>query len=527
MLKNKKILMICKETFSYPLYYLAKGWRDENKVASYFFNPAECMFNSSTLNSTTYYKHKELEKLEVFDVKDIVELFTENLNNPKLDMDYIKMIESKYTNFKNINLQLLSTQKMSTYYHDRDFYTNSTHEQQLFWLELNYKKALEIFDDFQPDIIIDTDNSELARTVLSEIAYAKKIPYITICYPRYELYKIPTSNFSVGIEKTFKNCFKEKFNLLDESLSEEFKYVNEFRRKDSIMSAEFKNDSTSQYDRDSIFFSLKKIIGKFLYFWNQDITAKNLFIKRKNKILFGPSYLFLWFFIKVEIKKWYLLGGNSFFSNPNEGEKYVYMPLHLIPESSTLTAAPFYINELMVIEQVSKSLPAGWMLYVKEHQSMLGERSLKFYKKVNYLHNVKMISVNYYKDPKPLISFSQGVITITGTSAYEAALLGKRSIVFGDVPFNLIEGISRVRSFEDLPSLISSFGVIDNIKSCAAYIASVKSEGSEINLKYLMREGEEILQGNTKISKKFENQIDRLKEFFEKGYNRYTESNTK
>lgn len=65
------------------------------------------------------------------------------------------------------------------------------------------------------------------------------------------------------------------------------------------------------------------------------------------------------------------------------------MPLHLIPESSTFTLAPIYINELSIIEAVSKSLPTGWWLYVKEHQAMLGERGEFFYKAVNKLPNVK------------------------------------------------------------------------------------------------------------------------------------------
>lgn len=41
-----------------------------------------------------------------------------------------------------------------------------------------------------------------------------------------------------------------------------------------------------------------------------------------------------------------------------------------------------------------------------------------------------MVQLNYYNDPKPWITKSQGVVTISGTSAYEAALLGKHSIVF-------------------------------------------------------------------------------------------------
>jgi hypothetical protein len=198
------------------------------------------------------------------------------------------------------------------------------------------------------------------------------------------------------------------------------------------------------------------------------------------------------------------------------------MPLHLIPESTTFVKAPFYINELNIIEQVSKSLPIGWKLYVKEHQAMLGERSFSFYKSVKKIPNVKLVKFNYYDDPKPWIEKAKGVITISGTGAYEAALLGKKSLVFGDVPFNLIESIYRVNSFEQLPSLISSFGLVDNIKSCAAYIAAIKSVGKEINLKYLMAEGEAIINGDCKMSHQFDDQIDNLASFFESAFNEYS-----
>ena len=58
-----------------------------------------------------------------------------------------------------------------------------------------------------------------------------------------------------------------------------------------------------------------------------------------------------------------------------------------------------------------------------------------------------MISVNYYIDPKPIIQNAIGVITVTGSAAYEAALLGKKAIVFGDVYFNLIEWYNKVKKF--------------------------------------------------------------------------------
>ena len=113
---------------------------------------------------------------------------------------------------------------------------------------------------------------------------------------------------------------------------------------------------------------------------------------------------------------------------------------------------------------------------------------------------------------------AKGVVAISGTGAYEAAMLGKKSIVFADVPFSLIEGVSVIRSYQDMPNLIASFSPIDNIKSCAAYIAAIKSIGSEINLKYLVAEGEEIIMKRRSMSKKFQDEIDKLAVFFDKAY---------
>ncbi len=113
---------------------------------------------------------------------------------------------------------------------------------------------------------------------------------------------------------------------------------------------------------------------------------------------------FTGFYLRYVCKRNYLLRNNRYFHKPVEGDSYIYMPLHLIPEATTFVKVPFYINELFLIEQIAKALPAGWYLYVREHQSMAGERSLDFYKRVNRIFNVKLVQLNYYKDPRPWIA---------------------------------------------------------------------------------------------------------------------------
>lgn len=62
---------------------------------------------------------------------------------------------------------------------------------------------------------------------------------------------------------------------------------------------------------------------------------------------------------------------------------------------------------------------------------------------------------------------------------------------------------------------------IDNLHSCAAYIAAIKSVGIKINLKYLMSEGEGIIKGDKEISDKFQNAVDDLYAFYEKACKKY------
>lgn len=524
MIENIKILLICKESFSFPLFFLAKKLLNKgNEVGAFFIHPLDSYYNKSSYNENTYYKFKEqLKDVKLFGLKDLCVKFSERNNNPVFDKEYLESIEKEYTHFKNLNLQINTSQLMTRHYHTRDFFRQSTFNQNLNFLELSYKKVIEVLDDYKPDLILDTDDGELLRTILNEVAYKKGIPYITIDYPRFEEYKIPTSCLGAKTDDFFEDEYKRCLKMSKEELADEYKYILDLKNKSNIMSKEFHNTITSQYKPNSILYTLKYLIGKIFYLWNVYITNGNYKLIKRKSILFGnPIKLFL-FFIKVEIKKQFLLRPNKYFETPDKNDEYVYMPLHLIPESTTFVKAPFYINELDIIAQVSKSLPIGWKLYVKEHQAMLGERSSEFYNNVKKFPNVKLVQLNYYQDPKPWIDNAKGVITITGTTAYESAMLGKKAIIFGDVSFKLIEGVSRVNSFEELPKLIASFGSIDNIRSCAAYIAAIKSVGTEFNLKYLMSEGEAILRGDKKLSNKFQKQINQLLNLYEKSYEKHT-----
>ena len=124
----------------------------------------------------------------------------------------------------------------------------------------------------------------------------------------------------------------------------------------------------------------------------------------------------------------------DYFDSPVPGERYVLYPIHLQPEASTLVQAPFYLDQAALIADISKSLPIGYRLYVKEHVSNRGRRPLAFYKQLRETFGVRLLGPD--EDTWTLIRDAAAVTVITGTVGWEGLLFGKPVVTFGNVFYN-------------------------------------------------------------------------------------------
>jgi len=134
-----------------------------------------------------------------------------------------------------------------------------------------------------------------------------------------------------------------------------------------------------------------------------------------------------------------------------EGPK-VYFPLHVQPEFTTDVRAPFFTNQIALIENISKSMPIGYRLIVKEHPGMKGERNGGYYREIKKLRNVQLLSPSV--DSHQVIQQSDVVLTITGSSAWEAILYGKPVIAFGPLCYGFGDLIYRCNNVTDLPVIL-------------------------------------------------------------------------
>ena len=129
-------------------------------------------------------------------------------------------------------------------------------------------------------------------------------------------------------------------------------------------------------------------------------------------------------------------------------EPFFLYPLHSHPEASTSVLAPDFIDEFGVIRSIAFRLPVSMRLYVKEHPSAVAAQPRWFYEQLAALPNVHLLAAHL--PTKELIRRSRGVVCLTSTMGFEAAVLNKPVIAFGDVLYGYFPNVRMVRDFSAL-----------------------------------------------------------------------------
>jgi len=129
-----------------------------------------------------------------------------------------------------------------------------------------------------------------------------------------------------------------------------------------------------------------------------------------------------------------------------ESNKYVFYPLQYFRESRVTMRAPEFYNQLWVIEYLSRSLPPGYELVVKDHPQQLGALPLsQVYKLRRYA-----TAVAPALSAREVLTGADAVVTLNNTVGYEALMYGKPVITLGDAFYS---GAGYTRDVTNLGSL--------------------------------------------------------------------------
>lgn len=130
------------------------------------------------------------------------------------------------------------------------------------------------------------------------------------------------------------------------------------------------------------------------------------------------------------------------------GTPFVYLPLHLQPEATTLPLGGIYEHQGLTVETLVRALPPGWLLVVKENpKQRFDKRAAAFYRRLASLPSVRLVSRS--RNSFDLLTGCRAVATVTGTAGWEALCVGKPTLVLGQAFFRHAPGAHVVGSVED------------------------------------------------------------------------------
>lgn len=379
---------------------------------------------------------------KVDEYSDAIHVFSDFFKNHAVSTEVLK----KYKDC-NLNYALLSDFERAEVY---GIWRKPQYNNNYF---VRLKSALlqffeEIIDLYKPEMIIYENVSNTFSYFAYLVAVKKGVPYKGFSASRLPgRYEISEGPFEFdSLEETFKKIRSGEIVVPEDVQSSVREYIDgiESTEPDYMRTNKLSDVSIlSRYIKKEKIIKLISLI-KYSFgnsYYNFQIgnplkTHLNLFLRNLRRS------------IKCRIIK------NGYDEYDIDQPFFLY-PLHFHPESSTSILAGNNLDEYEVIRSIAFNLPEGTSLYVKDHKSAWGYPSLKFYKKLKKLPNVRLIQPD--APTKVLIKNSIAVTTLTSTVGYEALLIGKPVLLFGRVFYEIHENVYRIKEKGDIHKVLRNF----------------------------------------------------------------------
>ncbi|WBQ14343.1 hypothetical protein L2D00_06580 [Hyphomonadaceae bacterium BL14] len=302
------------------------------------------------------------------------------------------------------------------------------------------------FDKYTPDIYFSSGIAYLYHMVTYAVASTRGIPHISISSPPSAL---PAFIYSVTARKDYRvadRLFEPKHTI--ETAHEVPLQQVEISKAADAAAPHYEKYNKKSFGRAQL--QLRELILR-LKSWYLDGVGR----RTDDYITQHP----IWY-VARDIRKYLRLiqlqlHPKLFDRCIDYDQPFSLFALQVQPEASTIIHAHWHDDQTRTIENISKSIPADLLLYVKEHPSAFGNNSLRFYNKIKALHNVRLINPRI--PVCSLLEKSTCIISFGGTIGWEALQLGKPSFTLGDGFYNRISGDIFCDSYEMLAQQLRRF----------------------------------------------------------------------
>lgn len=188
----------------------------------------------------------------------------------------------------------------------------------------------------------------------------------------------------------------------------------------------------------------------------------------------------------------------------NSSEKYVYVPLHLQPEASTMPLGSYYSRLDIFLAELLRLIPLNYKILIKENPKQTGQARLNKY--VSILKNERFLIVNKHKNTYELIKNCSLIASITGTVIYEGVLMGKKCLIFGETHFIHLPNtlhVSKIKDIEQLEEFINKVTTI-NLDDFNDYITFISK--NSLKSKQLIK----ISENKHSLNENFDGEVNEL-----------------
>ena len=422
------------------------------------------------------------------------------INKQNYNLENLREYEKKFK--LNLSMDILSERSFYKYWTD---FHKFKKEEIYSIVENTILFFINILDEYKPKFILTQQIGEnISNLILYQIAKNQNfkilMPVPVHMYSQLIISDNPTGDeISIEFKKLLKN-FTNPLKNYDENFLKK-------QRLDQMLKIqlEFTHVKLSLFQKFNYY--IKRLSN------NREPIYKNIGKTKFNLI----KYKFQNFFRVRSRKKFVDNNTLKYIKN----EKFLYFALQTEPEAKILITTQFYSNQITVIENIAKSIPIDYVLYVKEHPAQKSKlwRSIEDYKKIINIPNVRFIHPNY--NSQELISKTDGVITSLGSTGFEGLFYKKPIFLFGNDHYKDLSNVTKINSFPELYEKIRN--TLDNFefnnKEMNVMIQAIENQTISIPYYSLLKDGVMISS-----IQRHENNFDSTIKYFEKYFENYKQN---
>jgi len=415
-----------------------------------------------------------------------------------IDWDYLKKLESEYgipNLWPHIAIDRVVMQNLLV----REYPYNNppySYEELLKIFQVKARAIIEFFEQEKPDVVFTTIIAAIGSSLLYYVAKKKNIKVIIIETTRIGQNWILTEDYKryTYVEKKFDELVKTNSESL--KIEEARRYLSDFRKESSTYLYYSIDDLNKNYRLNPLKWLTPKNLWRSLSWFLK--FSYNYYFLNKNKD-YTDERPIGYLVDKIKRKTRTAIGFNRFYDQVDLKKNFAFFPLHYEPEVAVSLYAPFWTDQINLIKQIAKSLPIDFQLYVKEHPAMVGYRTANYYRQLKKIPNLKLLNPNI--PSYDIIKQTKIALVLSGTAGWEAILLKKPVITFGDVFYNKLSTVKKCENIADLPYLIKNQleNLNYNAEELENFIGVIMEESATIGLGEIWDKGVESPSAKQKL----------------------------